>query len=63
MLVNAAWTSRMFAAVCFLEHLVHGDEMDALVGVLRTWGLFVLKDWSNAREVRKMYAVLLDFVH
>lgn len=43
MLVNAAWTSRMFAVVCFLEHLVHGDEMDALVGVLRTLGVVCLE--------------------
>lgn len=42
MLVIAAWTSRMFAAG-FLEHLVDGDEMDALVGVLRTLGAVCLK--------------------
>lgn len=61
MLVIAAWTSRMFAAV-FWEHLVDGDEMDAPVG-FRTLGLFALKNWSNAPEVRKTYVVLHDFVH
>lgn len=72
MLVIAAWTSRMFGAVLG-DYLVDGDEMDALLGLLRTLGLFALKElsnalralglfalknWSNAPEVRKMYVVL-----
>ena len=60
MLVIAAWTSRMFAAV-FLEHLVMKWMHWLAFSVL--WGLFALKDWSSAPELRNMYVVLHDFVH